>query len=559
MRELWLSASAYETWLQCPTKWVLDRVWKMPRRPGKSLIFGTVLHAVLARWLKADETGRDAKGNPIDIYPEYWARCEDGEINSVEQQEVKALVDRAIEQGILVRKPGLLVEEQMRRDLIPGVKLIGTVDLMDLMGKEIVDHKTAKNTRYLLTPASLVKNNQMLIYAGELALRFYAQIGTPPDEIYLRHNQFIREGSRVKKTEALVTISEIDEFWCRLEQDAEKMREQYQVARDMSDAKRYDVSAFQCGGPEACNAYGGCPHIGICSGKISLWDKLGGEKVNFLEKLKAKMAEAAPAPEAAPDAPAAPVCSVCNGTRKNKLGTTCYKCGSPNDKPIPAPAPEPAPVVETASAPEPAPVPSRILLTPRPIQAPPAPPADAPEVAPEVPAPAPAEEKPKAKRRGRPKGSKNKPVEEPLKEEPPVMLNEIAKPIQTTPFPPEAYLPPEARIVSAGTFPPIQPEGPTLYIRCMPVGWPVTSVEGLMQRAQEMILADLFKGGDKDPNGFWGLDAFKRRDMLRIAAPLVLKDAGEMAIFVADPTSSQEMKFFVEGLRGAVKNIVEGI
>ena len=24
MRELWLSASAYETWLQCPTKWVLD-------------------------------------------------------------------------------------------------------------------------------------------------------------------------------------------------------------------------------------------------------------------------------------------------------------------------------------------------------------------------------------------------------------------------------------------------------------------------------------------------------------------------------------------------------
>jgi RecB family exonuclease len=540
MRDLWLSASAYETWLQCPRKWVFDRVWKLPRKPSKAVVFGTILHAVLARWLKADETGRDAKGNPVDIYPEYWHRCEDGEVDSLEQSEIKTMVDRAIEQGILVRKPGLLIEEPIKRPLIPGVLLIGTIDVLDVMGKTIQDHKTSKNGKYTLTPASLVKSNQMLIYAGELAMRFFEAIGVPPQEVYLRHNQFIREGERVRAVDAVITVSELDAYWNELEQNAEKMLGQYQIARQMLDSKGYDHSVFTCGGPEACNAYGGCPFLGICSGQVKFPKEERKTEVNFFDKLKLKkdgQAASAPAPQE---------CIACGGSGRNTLGGPCKACIK--NRP---PAPEPAPVVETASAPEPV-----AAVTPEVTT----------EVAGEVtteveivqtspfpnPQPKivldPKPEEPK-KKRGRPRK-----IAKPAEEigPPPEVKGEFPPQPEVPPLREHDYLPKEARInPSMETFP--DPKSLTLYIRAMPVGRAVNCVERLFKVAMDMIMVGLEEDA---PETFWHLDAFRRRDMLTIAAGRVeiLTD-----IFVAAPDSTPEMKAFVQGLRQRFENIVEGI
>jgi len=571
-----ISATQYKTFLACRRKWAFERVWRLPQvaKSAAAQILGTVTHAVLARWLEADETGRDKAGKSVNIYPDGWMTCKDGTVTDEEAEEIKALVQLGIDSGIVLRRPGREIEKKFDLPVVDDVGLTGYIDLMLLEDAEVHDHKVSKNSRYCLSEASIQDDPQMLIYA---AYAFYQRHlkGLPERPVLIRHNQFVRQPSpRVQVAEAHVDLPRVDEFWMELTQMAKEMLDLRSTVLQSSEYASGEW-AFVAGAEDtkACNAYGGCPFLSICGGKNSIkdytkrikqiidksgqqFDQKETEEMSLFDKMKKKKlpCQAEPEAPAVEDPKVAIPCIACGGKGQNSKGFPCKACMDSNkDMEVPpAPTPEPAPVVETASAPEPAP-------------APPNSPADAPEVAPEVPpeVPGPAEEKPK--RRGRPKGSKNKtPIEitgqtgveeevKPLKEEPPAMLNEIAKPIQTTPFPPEAYLPPEARIVSAGTFPVEPPEGPTLYVRCMPVGRTVNCVERIFKAAMALILADL---GDDAPDSFWSLDVFKRRDMLTLAAGHVeiLTD-----VFVAAPDSTPEMKAFVQGLRSRFENIVEGI
>lgn len=96
-RLLQISASQIETYNLCKRKWWLSRVRKLEEGSTRSQVFGTVVHAVIERYLLADDQGRvicpecdsfvshkeyATKTNcpscqgvgrkPVDLYPQHW-------------------------------------------------------------------------------------------------------------------------------------------------------------------------------------------------------------------------------------------------------------------------------------------------------------------------------------------------------------------------------------------------------------------------------------------------------------------------------------------------------
>ena len=104
-----LSASQFETFELCARKWWLKFVRGLPEPDSKSTIFGSILHAVIERYLSGDKQGRDSNGFPIDLYPPGWTRAinrydknkVDGEVSPGEADTIRRLMTTAIEQGVI--------------------------------------------------------------------------------------------------------------------------------------------------------------------------------------------------------------------------------------------------------------------------------------------------------------------------------------------------------------------------------------------------------------------------------------------------------------------------
>jgi len=545
-----ISASQYQTYLSCKRKWALERIWRLPQVQDTSAaqLFGIITHAAIARWLNADDTGRDAAGNPVDPFCPGWRKCPDGEITDDEDAaEIQALVALGIDSGILLRRPGREVERKIEMPVIRGVDMLGYIDLCLTGEAELQDHKVSKTSRYCLSEDKLVANPQMLMYA---AWMFYERhsLGLEDRPILVRHNLFIRQPTpRTKVVEAHIDLPAVDEFWLILTQAAQEMLD---LRSSLVGSPEYTKGEWACveGAKDTgtCNAYGGCPFIGICGGRCSMTEyvarvtrirekadqKFDQEKevsVGLFDKLVEKKRAKLPCQKQEEETTPAPEpCKACGGKGENSKGFPCKACITNSAPKIPDTTPEPAPVAETASAPESVPAPPKIVLDPKPEQAPETTPADAPEVTTEVTGEVATEVVAPKKKRGRPRKT------------------------DTTPFPPETYLPQEARINPSMETPP-DPKSLTLYVRCMPSGRGVTCVERLLKAAMQMIMDGL---DAEAPETFWHLDQFRRRDMLAVAAGRVeiLTD-----IFVAAPDSTPEMKAFVQGLRQRFENIVEGI
>ncbi len=356
-RMLTISASQVESFDMCKRKWWLNKVRKLPEATSTSQIFGTVLHGVIERYLMADDLGRDRKtGNPIELYPEGWQiavnrfgelcehcagkrfwrhpesessfttttqeqveemansmdgclcvelSCEkcfgtgkqcEGKINPAEEAAVRRLVDAAIENGVLERLPGRIVEKQFNRAVIKtkcyacgGKKTIR--GLMSDTGQEgdvlcpdcggdglgctvmitgfidvqhpdmVQDHKSTKTMKYAKSPAKLAENHQMLIY-GYDAIKSAEERGEPPPKtITLRHNVYCDKENRVKKTTIDVTREHIENHWQKIIRIGEGMSE------IRANVERWHEIAEPVNPSYACNAYGGCPFKNICYGQ----------------------------------------------------------------------------------------------------------------------------------------------------------------------------------------------------------------------------------------------------------------------------------------------------
>lgn len=318
VRLMQLSPTQIETFDLCKRKWWLKQVRKLPDLGiGKSGTFGDVVHAVIERFLKADQLGRDATGQPVNLYPDGWTQAKSrytgevtGEVNTAEAEVIKRLIAAAIDEGILERIEGRQVEAQFSDTLVQlkcpkcegsghipciwcggevprhdgctcdgsgiqtcdvcggdgkgdNILVIGFIDYVWPEG--IQDHKTTKSMRYAKSKADLRKNIQMLIYAKQL-LDHIKQQGKPvPEKISLRHNVYCKDPNdlRVRKTEVFVDPEEVYQFWDSLKPIAQEMSMLRRIANGWHEVPPPASMA------QACQAYGGCDFRGICAGQES--------------------------------------------------------------------------------------------------------------------------------------------------------------------------------------------------------------------------------------------------------------------------------------------------
>jgi len=269
MKELRISASQIESFLLCSRKWWFQSIQRMPEVAKGSQIFGTVVHAVCERFLKADELGYDKEtGKPVELYPPGWhtAKERDGtvnEINITEQALVKTLIVSAIEEGVLARQPGGLVETKMSRQLLkdPPTVITGYIDYLHDGGVE--DHKTTKAMKWAKSPAKLRENEQMLVYAHEWVSRRTERGGALPEHVDVVHNVFCKDPlkPKVRKTRARVPLNEVYGAWQNFQKIAQKMHalRSLEVWHQLPNPTN----------PRACQAFGGCPFAPICQGQES--------------------------------------------------------------------------------------------------------------------------------------------------------------------------------------------------------------------------------------------------------------------------------------------------
>jgi hypothetical protein len=352
-----MSASQLSTFQLCERKWAFQSLFRMPRQESESNVFGTTLHGVAERWLKADDLGRDLEGKPVEMYPNDW----DKDLSPANASAIRSLIDKAITSGVLERRAGRQIEEPIFDEVIPGVRMQGYIDM--LLPGEIQDHKSAKNTRYIKTPATLATDTQMLVYAHH-AIESGGGIGRD-EHIILRHNVFVRQPPKVIRTETQVAKLDVMKFWNEeVIPAAARMVELKKKGLTENDWRNFRGPADE---NSACNAYGGCPFLSICSGHrspsdlrnlldgvqsgsinqqqqgtstVSIFDKLvvGGTPAGTLTASSAPAVPASSGNAAAPAVVSPPTgappwaqanCNSCKGVGFNlKTGGACFVCTS---------------------------------------------------------------------------------------------------------------------------------------------------------------------------------------------------------------------------------------
>ncbi len=171
-----LSPSSASTFRQCPRRWRLRYIDKLPDPKGEPAVLGTFVHEILEELLSLE-----AKDRSIDaareIARQLWIRILDDEdfiALGFSESEVKAFMWKAwrlVERYFVLEDPAeveVVRAEQKLSVEIGGVPFFGIVDLTERVssGLRVVDYKTGKapGSRYLDD-----KLSQVWLYAAALA------------------------------------------------------------------------------------------------------------------------------------------------------------------------------------------------------------------------------------------------------------------------------------------------------------------------------------------------------------------------------------------------------
>jgi hypothetical protein len=341
-KDIWTSISAFEnafgndgTTGGCVRRWWFDKVVKLSKPTYAATRFGDVFHAVLARFYMADDRGLDATGKPVNLYPDGWKSIKsrfqkdddvvlaEEQISDLDEALIRVLVDKAITEGVLVRIPGRLVEREITRPLykdpLTGQKIVlkGFIDLETC--RSVEDHKTAKDTKWLVTVNKLRNNVQMIVYAWDKYERGYEGL------LWLTHNNFIKDYNDPQVIQRTVQVDKeyvYNYFNTVILPKFRMMLGIYQKYPASAVEKWRDLCPPN--NPEReCNHYYGhsCPYISICTGQCSValyrakyedlqeQQTLNSERVanmGLVEEIKRRNALVNPAPVASPQASATP-------------------------------------------------------------------------------------------------------------------------------------------------------------------------------------------------------------------------------------------------------------
>ena len=171
-----LSASAIETYEQCPMKFRLGRVDGIPQTASKpELIFGNIIHKVLQRFHEPNKILTEER--ILRLLDEEW---KNGEFDySVREEKFKEQGKILLERYcalVIENPPNVLLREEKFTFDIGHITIRGAIDRIDKLsdGTEIIDYKTSKTS----SPAK--SNLQLAIYSMYLEQLNDEKIGGIP-------------------------------------------------------------------------------------------------------------------------------------------------------------------------------------------------------------------------------------------------------------------------------------------------------------------------------------------------------------------------------------------
>lgn len=225
------SASQLGLFTECERKWYNTYILGLKQPSTPAQLFGTTLHSVAEHYLRFGEVSLAQVHVPEGV---------DGD-----------KVMKVFRAGIphLPAPPLADVETEITVQAdVPG---IGYIDALYRDGDRLVilDHKTAKNTRYIPSPDDLRDNIQLNVY-GHWATEKYGE-----DTLKFQHVYYVHGLKNPKSVEVSVEVSakEIAEKWGQYTSVVSKM---------LKVSKLDEIEVPQ--NWSACSNYGGCPFVGKC-------------------------------------------------------------------------------------------------------------------------------------------------------------------------------------------------------------------------------------------------------------------------------------------------------
>jgi hypothetical protein len=405
------TTTSIKEWKDCKRKWYLTRVAGMPQPPNAAFRIGSILHLCVERWLlcpqdivpapgqlpdqPVDEYGNYAPssvlynqtpGSKVELFPHEWWRYQDrdgrwNEIDEPDQELVKALVRKGIEDATVVRLPEGKVEKKFWLPLDGNQGLLWLTSLADYHSAPLAtleDHKTTKSLRWAVNEDTIADNYQLQIYALWMCDEYGFE-----DGVHVAHNIFIKDylNPRTVKVQGFISKQQAEDMRSYLRTAVQEMLDLRDTAPDWEQVTPNWSS---------CDSYGGCVYRGICSGLESIPDFQ--DRMNPPTPSSPQPAAAPPPlPTSQPEAPklnvesargkapwASPDCPACAGLGVQVNGSACPMCqtitgilpmnytwgwnpkgefevwyDAPEHTRAAAAAPEPAPAPAPTPAPEP--------------------------------------------------------------------------------------------------------------------------------------------------------------------------------------------------------------
>lgn len=270
MKTATISVSQAENYRACKRKWFFSSVDYLPQEPRRSTAIGDCLHGVLERYLDVDEHGLK-NGKPPELYPPDWYVQKDyfGKkvlfvLDIEEQDTIKVLVEKAISEGKIIRRPNAITEYKEKVHLFPELTIQVRIDYA--YDWTIEDHKSCKDFRYTLVEDEkharyIGKDSQLLLYGYFWCKKREREGHTIPEYITVQHNQFCvgADSPRIEQPKTKVPFTA-----CVAEYKAiVKVAEEQLELRKKAHSKEIKWTAVEKD-IDACSSYGGCPYKKVC-------------------------------------------------------------------------------------------------------------------------------------------------------------------------------------------------------------------------------------------------------------------------------------------------------